>query len=305
MGDPAKKAGYQAFAESQIDYILGDNPNGRSYLMGFGVNPPINPHHRTGHGAWYNDIKAPADNEHILTGALVGGPDARDNYEDDRTDYQRNEVALDYNAALIGSLARMHGMYGGDPLTEFPVFKTEAERRDGYFVRARITSEAVTGTGLTFQLSNRSAWPATVKDSLSFRYFFDLAELYDAGFTADDVAVTLGSNEGATVSGPHPWGGTVYYAEVDFTGTKIFPGGRAESEKLALIEISAPGAWDGSNDWSRQNLVTNPFTYEPVDLTGQTPYVPVYDAGVLLWGTEPDPNGPPHHLRLRRTRWCM
>merc|ERR1711992_494879 len=43
--------GYQTatcdeFVDDQIGYILGDNPNKRSYVVGFGENPPVNPHHR-------------------------------------------------------------------------------------------------------------------------------------------------------------------------------------------------------------------------------------------------------------------
>ena len=33
------------FAKKQLDYILGSN--GRSYVVGFGVNPPERPHHRS------------------------------------------------------------------------------------------------------------------------------------------------------------------------------------------------------------------------------------------------------------------
>lgn len=35
---------YRTFAKTQIDYILGDT--GRSYVVGFGNNPPLRPHHR-------------------------------------------------------------------------------------------------------------------------------------------------------------------------------------------------------------------------------------------------------------------
>lgn len=35
---------YRTFAKSQIDYILGDT--GRSFVVGFGNNPPVRPHHR-------------------------------------------------------------------------------------------------------------------------------------------------------------------------------------------------------------------------------------------------------------------
>ncbi len=105
---------YSNFANQQINYILGDNPNHRSYVVGFGNNPPINPHHRGAHGSTTNNINDPVNNRHVLTGALVGGPSApNDNaYTDDRTNYVTNEVALDYNAGFTGALARMYDELG-------------------------------------------------------------------------------------------------------------------------------------------------------------------------------------------------
>ncbi|XP_047001433.1 endoglucanase A-like [Schistocerca americana] len=101
----------QALAKEQIGYILGDT--GRSYVVGFGENPPVRPHHRS---ASCPDAPATCDwtqysttdpNPHVLYGALVGGPDANDAYYDDRTDYQHNEVALDFNAGFQGVVAAL------------------------------------------------------------------------------------------------------------------------------------------------------------------------------------------------------
>lgn len=280
---------YHDFAKRQIDYALGANPRNSSYVVGFGANPPKNPHHRTGHGPWYDDIDDPTNNVHTLFGALVGGPGNNDAYTDSRTDYVKNEVATDYNAGFVGALARLYQEFGGAPLANFPQNYTGAPYeiyRTEYFSRVRLLSDSATSTGLAIQTTNRSAWPATVKDKMSTRYFFDLTELFNAGYTVSNVTVTLGTNEGATVSGPYLWSGNVYYIVVNFTGTKIFPGGRPNSEKQANVTLSAP-VWNSQNDWSRQGLVNSPFTYEPVDETGKTQYVPVYDNGVLLWGTEP------------------
>ena len=109
---------YTDFARSQIEYILGTNPQNRSYVCGFGVNPPINPHHRNGHASTTNTIHLPVDNLNTLYGALVGGPGIEDAYADDRTDFQRNEVAMDYNAAFTGAVARMYIEQGGYALSE-------------------------------------------------------------------------------------------------------------------------------------------------------------------------------------------
>ena len=41
----------------------------------------------------------------MLYGAVVGGPDETDCWNDDRVNWERNEVALDYNAPYPGLLA--------------------------------------------------------------------------------------------------------------------------------------------------------------------------------------------------------
>ena len=111
---------YSDFAEGQIDYILGDNPNNFSYMVGFGDDYPLNPHHRAASGT--TDVNDPITNHHTLYGALVGGPASPNDfdYQDIRSDYIRNEVALDYNAGFTGALARMYDTFGGEPLSVIP-----------------------------------------------------------------------------------------------------------------------------------------------------------------------------------------
>ena len=111
IADPDER--YSSFAETQIRYALGDNPAGRSYVCGFGSNPPVNPHHRAAHGSTTNDITNPASTLHVLHGALVGGPDEDDGFSDDRGNFQQTEVALDFNAGFTGALARMVARDGG------------------------------------------------------------------------------------------------------------------------------------------------------------------------------------------------
>jgi len=106
---------YRDFAKQQINYILGDT--GRSFVVGYGVNPPQRPHHRASSCPdrpevcdWTSGMSNPGPNHQVLTGALVGGPDGQDNYVDDRNDYVKNEVATDYNAGFQGALAALHDM---------------------------------------------------------------------------------------------------------------------------------------------------------------------------------------------------
>ncbi len=111
---------YSNFAKKQIDYMLGDNPRKFSYFIGFGNNYPLNAHHRGSHGGSYSNFQSSEPNTHIIYGALVGGPASPDDFDyvDDRTDYIRNEVSLDYNAGFTGALARMYGKFGGEPLSD-------------------------------------------------------------------------------------------------------------------------------------------------------------------------------------------
>ncbi len=108
------------FANRQIRYLLGDNPRRSSYVVGFGSNPPVRAHHRAASGV--SDVGDPAENRHILYGALVGGPSAPDDlaYIDDRGNYITNEVALDYNAGFTGALAALAAEHDGRPLENFP-----------------------------------------------------------------------------------------------------------------------------------------------------------------------------------------
>lgn len=76
---------YRIAARSQVDYALGANPYGRSFLVGFGHRPFNHVHHRGAYGPWAgfeHFIPGKADdrgtNRHILYGALVAGPDHND-----------------------------------------------------------------------------------------------------------------------------------------------------------------------------------------------------------------------------------
>ena len=104
-----RPASYREFAKKQIHYMLGDG--GRSFVVGFGHNPPQRPHHSSSSCPsapapcdWSN-FRDPSPNAHVLKGALVGGPDQNDNYTDDRTNYVTNEVATDYNAGFQSAVA--------------------------------------------------------------------------------------------------------------------------------------------------------------------------------------------------------
>ncbi|XP_031130995.1 endoglucanase 6 [Ipomoea triloba] len=116
-----------SFAQSQVDYILGDNPRATSYMVGYGNNYPKQIHHRAssivsikvdptfvtcrgGYATWYG---RKASDPNLLVGALVGGPDAYDNFADQRDNYEQTEPATYNNAPFIGVLARLHAGHSG------------------------------------------------------------------------------------------------------------------------------------------------------------------------------------------------
>ncbi|KYQ92546.1 cellulase [Tieghemostelium lacteum] len=106
---------YTTFAQNQLNYVLGKNPKSQSFVVGYGPNHPVNPHHRSSHHSTTNDINNPVNNLYILYGALVGGPSLQDEYSDDRTNYISNEVALDYNAGFVGTLSSFASGNGEEP----------------------------------------------------------------------------------------------------------------------------------------------------------------------------------------------
>ncbi|HEY9108130.1 MAG TPA: glycoside hydrolase family 9 protein, partial [Roseateles sp.] len=96
-------------AQSVLDYVLGRNPLGQSYVTGFGVKSPMHPHHRPSEA---DGIDAP------VPGFIVGGPNPGQqdqagcpvrypsalpalSYLDHDCSYASNEVAINWNAPLV------------------------------------------------------------------------------------------------------------------------------------------------------------------------------------------------------------
>ena len=99
---------YLRAAQSGLDYVLGRNPLGLSYVTGFGARSPLFPHHRPSQA---DGVAAP------VPGFVVGGPQAGQqdkgdcppypsalpalSYIDHVCSYASNEVAINWNAPLV------------------------------------------------------------------------------------------------------------------------------------------------------------------------------------------------------------
>ena len=101
---------YERFVLDQLDYATGRD-TGSSFVVGIGDRYPLHPHHRNAQGN--NDPNVSMDvlgatpQAFLLEGALIGG--ALDPSQLDAVDildrYETSEVAIDYNAGLVGAAA--------------------------------------------------------------------------------------------------------------------------------------------------------------------------------------------------------
>ncbi|WP_347331241.1 glycoside hydrolase family 9 protein [Marinimicrobium locisalis] len=113
---------YLAAAQSLMDYVLGRNPTGYSYVTGYGAKTPMHIHHRPSAA---DGIEAP------VPGFLAGGPhsgqqDAGDcpvaypsdkpakSYLDHWCSYASNEVTINWNAPLIYVSGALQVLYEED-----------------------------------------------------------------------------------------------------------------------------------------------------------------------------------------------
>ncbi len=279
-GCPADKVKtYSEFCEKQVNYALGST--GRSFVVGFGENPPEHPHHRTAQGSWSDNMNDPNYHRHTLYGALVGGPDASDGYTDSVSDYNKNEVACDYNAGFVGALAKLYGKYGGKTIKDFGAIEEVGEEM---YVEYNTNAQGNGFTEIKAIVYNTTAWPARSSENLELRYFVDLSELYSAGKTASDVTVSLNYNQGAKYAGIFEWDKAkhIYYISLDFSGADIYPGGQSAYRCEVQFRMSAEG-WSADNDPSYKELVGgNGSSLVRAKSIG------LYENKKLIYGTEPN-----------------
>ena len=115
---------YATGAKWQMDYILGGNPLGYSFLIGYGNKWPTHYHHRAANPG---DLSNNPEAKYTLYGALVGGIDASGNYEDHSDKYQYTEPALDYNGCFALACAGLANLYGGSDKAAANIISSASE----------------------------------------------------------------------------------------------------------------------------------------------------------------------------------
>jgi len=88
---------YRDFCLDALNHLFGRNYYGRSFVTGLGFEPPLHPHDRRDNGKYL---------DHPWPGYLVGGPHPKaTDWHDDQADFRVNEIAINWNAALVYALA--------------------------------------------------------------------------------------------------------------------------------------------------------------------------------------------------------
>ncbi|KIP09220.1 glycoside hydrolase family 9 protein [Phlebiopsis gigantea 11061_1 CR5-6] len=146
----SKASSYQQFAQSQVDYFMGNNPMTVPYMVGLHPNSPSNPHSALATGAQPQDIAnidtVPVHEAYTLYGGVVGGPDQSDQFWDLRGDWVQNEVALDYVAPLVTIAAHALVNGTGDPYyTQVQAGSYDEKRPKGAPCDAAISTGCPTG----------------------------------------------------------------------------------------------------------------------------------------------------------------
>ena len=304
---------FAEWAKGQMEYIMGKNPMNRPYIVGWSPTAASHPHHRAAHGSKDLNMDHPENQVHVLWGALVGGPDAGDWHRDITKDYVYNEVAVDYNAAVVGACAGLYYFYGDETMKNqenFPPpessYKTPEELRE-FILKAAVGDDGNRSTQILLEFTNETLLPPRYLNEVKVRYYFNISELIEGGQTLDDVNVEMQYDKMAANSQNEyqvktelvqyndkgdcylemTWPDFKFYGEMDYQFAIVAPKlhvtvGEDGNEKHVAI-------WDSSNDYSRKGMVSQEELGKslnecPEEFEGMTMYVD----GEHVWGTAPE-----------------
>ena len=308
----AKETGDMTFADwakGQMEYILGDNPMGYAYEVGYENNYATFPHHRAAHCSPKQAMDDPKDYQtHTLYGALVGGPDADDYHHDETKDYIYNEVTDDYNAAFTGALAGLYHFYGAKGkelekknyiIKDFNMSENKPGAKDeslGVYVTAGKAQETKAGMQIKIVMHNQTTNPPKFMSDMRARYYFNINEMLEKGEDASYIitridydqekSFTDGKNY-AHISEPIKFDDKGnYYIEIswldcNFYGSRVYQFGLLNKMHPETFDT----VWDPENDYSYSDLISFEDDNDAAALTDK---VTAYVDGQLVWGKEPE-----------------
>lgn len=310
--DPMRFANW---AEGQMEYIMGKNPMNRPYIVGYSETAASHPHHRAAHGSLDLNMDHPADQTHVLWGALVGGPDSGDWHRDITKDYIYNEVAVDYNAAFVGACAGLYSYFGTDEMSNDENFPPKEADMKGevteFTLAAAIGQEDNMATQVLLEICNQTSIPPRYLDDIRVRYYFSIAELLKNGQSIDNIEVRIDYDEmKSDTNGEYEvtyelvqyndagdcyieliWPAYQFYGTLQFQFALM---DTAQNDEYTFI-------WDPTNDYSRSGLQTAEEIGIPLNEAPEFyDLCTMYVEGEQVWGTAPasapvNPTGKLHY----------
>ena len=245
-----------SWAKGQMQYLTGDKAfaNGQSHclVVGFKSNSSKNPHHRAASpNADASKQNDGTPNANLLVGALCGGPlDANGTYQDIRSDYQGNEVAIDYNAGLVGAAAGLYHFYKtGSIETSIPgVTKIyNGNSTPGTSTPTVTTTQYNPGTPTVTTTQYNPGTPSTSGDDIVLEgsklnakkeesqtdgAINNVAEFAPQGAKSVTMYLKVNSNDTEVSGGFGTWTGE--WVQEEFSGVKV------GSDKTVAIDYTVP-----------------------------------------------------------------
>jgi hypothetical protein len=281
------------WAKTQSEYLLGKNPLGKSYMMGFGEKYAESPHHAATHASIYGLCDKPIENKHIAYGALVSGPNSGDDHSDDRCDYGANEITIDYNAAFLGALAGNYAFQGEGqcPVDDFPPVEPPFFE---FYTESRVNTTSDCRVQVEITLVNETAHPPRFDTTLTTRYYINVSELQSRGIDPNTVSASIvyqsEPDEPTLLSELKACklNTSTYYFELsypyEFWGRQV----KLKGPRTVLLDVGVANGTgcihNALNDWSFAELTSE---------VAKSPKVPAYSNGQIVWGEAPECDDPP------------
>ena len=228
---------YGAWAKSQMDYLMGDNSKNLCYITGFSSNSVTNAHHRAASGL----STFPTENAHInmghtLIGALVGGPKQDGSFNDNISEYEYTEVALDYNAGFVGALAGLYLKYGSGQSVDSSIVGVNG---------SKVPDVTTTTTTTTTSTSNSTTTPTvtttTTGSQSSGKNVLNRTELEKNSDGTDVLKIYVNTDDNDTVT-------------ITMTGGQP---GATTSGQVGYWDNNAQKWVDSVDDWENQKFDNN------------------------------------------------
>jgi len=283
---------YATGAKWQMDYILGNNNTGYSFLIGYGDKWPTHIHHRAANpGDSSESVNGdPQKNtaaKYTLYGALVGGVDASGNYDDNSNSYQFTEPALDYNGCFALACAGLANLFGGSDKGAANIVSKASEITYPFTFGSGtsvVTPTEPTTTAEPVSTTTTTERPATTTTSQKTDPVETTTQKQQT--VSGEVAATITEKTGTWEETGEPR----TYWSVDTTGAKKL----IVTMKINTSDTEATGCFNPSNadnwweptDWKASNISNGTFTLEYTPKAGES-YVDVHvwwphDAATLV-----------------------